>query len=78
MQSYSGNNKMKKYKLIIKNPNRMKEFEKLNNYANWTSKYCRVLYKRYCNNLTKIREKIIKENKDFEIEIKIVEDLVKC
>jgi hypothetical protein len=45
----------------------MIEFRKLNNYANWTSKYCRPLYEIYCKNLDKIRSNIIANTPDIEI-----------
>jgi hypothetical protein len=34
------------------------KFKRLNDYANWTSKYCRFLYKDYCKNLPNIIKQI--------------------
>lgn len=60
-------------KILIKveNPNKLKEFKKLNDYANYTAKYCRPLYTRYCNNLSGIINRIKEQNKDFTIEVTI-------
>jgi len=63
-----------KGKIIIKNKQRQKEFEKLNNYVNWTSNYYRSLYDKYCIKQDEIKNKIKEDNKDFEIEF-IIEEI---
>ena len=61
---------MSKYKVKLKivNPQRMKEFTKLNNYVNFVAENCRPLYNEYCKNQTQIKDKIRRENPDFVIE----------
>lgn len=58
-------------KIKIKNPQRMIEFKKLNDYVNWTSKWARPLYENYCNNLSDIIKKIKEDTEDIEIEFSI-------
>ena len=60
-----------KYKVTIKNPQRMIEFTKLNDFANWSSEFCRPLYNAYCRNLEKTIKSIKETNKDFVIEIEL-------
>ena len=41
-----------------KKTNKEEKFRRLNNYANFTSKYLRFLYNNYCKNLSKILKEI--------------------
>ena len=45
-------------KLYLGNNNKKEKFRRLNNYANFTSKYCRFLYNSYCKNLINILNEI--------------------
>ena len=53
--------------VLDKRKTKMEMFKRLNNYANFTSKYDISLYNNYCENLDKIKKeikKIAKENKN--------------
>jgi hypothetical protein len=45
-------------KLYLRKGTKMELFTRLNNYANFTSKYCRFLYDDYCENLSQIIKEI--------------------
>lgn len=45
-------------KVYLGNNSKQEKFSRLNKYANFTSKYCRILYNDYCKNLTEILNEI--------------------